>query len=274
MDRIDFTQPGGFPLTQDTFDYLQSAFRLVFTGIARSFGDKVILWGCEQNASGSVSSGWVIVNGEVLYTPGGSASTVYISQEATPVRFADNTLKDVYWKRVLRFGMGSPQYNWLEFRRLKTVAELTNTVFPAGGIVMWSGAPTNIPAGWALCNGENGTPDLRGRFVVGYNPSSTPGIDYTAVGKVGGQDLVLLTEEHIPPHDHEFSVGFRGSESGHDRSHVCRVGDVPDGQTDWPGYGVDSNGWVTRKTKKSAPTWPLLENRPAYYVVAYIMKIL
>ena len=40
-------------------------------------------------------------------------------------------------------------------------------LFPRRFIGMFSGAETDIPDGWALCNGENGTPDLRGRFVVG-----------------------------------------------------------------------------------------------------------
>ena len=36
---------------------------------------------------------------------------------------------------------------------------------PAGVIVMWGGLVVNIPAGWALCNGLNGTPDLTDRFI-------------------------------------------------------------------------------------------------------------
>lgn len=38
---------------------------------------------------------------------------------------------------------------------------------PKGIIAMWKGTIATIPAGWALCNGGNGTPDLRDRFVVG-----------------------------------------------------------------------------------------------------------
>ena len=40
---------------------------------------------------------------------------------------------------------------------------------PRGVIVAWSGKTNNIPAGWALCDGGNGRPDLRGRFIVGWN---------------------------------------------------------------------------------------------------------
>ena len=36
-----------------------------------------------------------------------------------------------------------------------------------GIVTMWSGTINNIPFGWALCDGTNGTPDLRGRFVLG-----------------------------------------------------------------------------------------------------------
>lgn len=39
--------------------------------------------------------------------------------------------------------------------------------FPTGGIIMWSGTIATIPTGWALCNGSNGTPDLRDRFIIG-----------------------------------------------------------------------------------------------------------
>jgi len=48
-----------------------------------------------------------------------------------------------------------------------------------GQISIWSGAIVNIPTGWALCDGTQGTPDMRDRFVVGagttYNPDDTGG---------------------------------------------------------------------------------------------------
>jgi hypothetical protein len=45
--------------------------------------------------------------------------------------------------------------------------EAPGTTIPSGVIVMWSGSIAIIPSGWALCNGSNGTPDLRDRFIVG-----------------------------------------------------------------------------------------------------------
>ena len=60
---------------------------------------------------------------------------------------------------------------------------------PSGAIVLWSGATSAIPSGWVLCDGNNSTPDLRDRFVVGASDStgdtSYPGVSPGATG--GGQ---------------------------------------------------------------------------------------
>lgn len=45
-------------------------------------------------------------------------------------------------------------------------------LIPTGAIIMWSGTIATIPSGWVLCNGSNGTPDLRNRFVVGADADS------------------------------------------------------------------------------------------------------
>lgn len=46
---------------------------------------------------------------------------------------------------------------------------------PIGSIVPWSGSIGSIPSGWSLCDGTNGTPDLRDRFMVGSGDTYTPG---------------------------------------------------------------------------------------------------
>ena len=38
---------------------------------------------------------------------------------------------------------------------------------PLSSIQAWSGLLVDVPDGWQLCDGTNGTPDLRGRFIVG-----------------------------------------------------------------------------------------------------------
>ena len=74
---------------------------------------------------------------------------------------------------------------------LALVSQLTSS-FPAGGIIMWSGAENAIPTGWVLCNGSNSTPDLRNRFVVGAGTGSI-----YSVGDTGGSnDATLVSHSH------------------------------------------------------------------------------
>ena len=58
--------------------------------------------------------------------------------------------------------------------------------FPSGGIIIWSGAASAIPTGWVLCDGNNSTPDLRDKFVVGASNSTGdttyPGLSPDATG--------------------------------------------------------------------------------------------
>ena len=61
--------------------------------------------------------------------------------------------------------------------------------------MIWSGASNNIPSGWVLCNGSNGTPDLRNRFVVGGGSSYS-------VGAQGGSSSVTLSTAQLPSHTH------------------------------------------------------------------------
>lgn len=92
-----------------------------------------------------------------------------------------------------------------------THTHLSNGYVPVGGIILWSGTVASIPTNWALCNGSNGTPDLRDRFVVGA------GSTYTA-GTSGGS----LTTATGGSHDHGAVTGSDGAEttsSGGDHNH-------------------------------------------------------
>ena len=63
------------------------------------------------------------------------------------------------------------------------------TPIPAGSIIIWSGSIGSIPVGYYLCNGSNGTPDLRDKFVVGagstYAVGNTGGFTSAATSSVG-----------------------------------------------------------------------------------------
>jgi microcystin-dependent protein len=90
-------------------------------------------------------------------------------------------------------------------------ADLNTRLFPTGGIIFWSGSIGSIPLGWLLCDGTNGTPDLRDRFVVGAGSSYV-------VGATGGAGSVALAETHIPIHTHTVSGTTRCHSNDHSHS--------------------------------------------------------
>jgi microcystin-dependent protein len=88
-----------------------------------------------------------------------------------------------------------------------TATSFTGTIagsLPIGGIIMWSGSISNIPSGWSLCNGANGTPDLRNRFIVGAGQDYNP-------GNTGGSNFITLTVAEIPVHSHTGSTASAGA---------------------------------------------------------------
>ena len=55
----------------------------------------------------------------------------------------------------------------------------------SGFIILWSGLVSAIPIGWLFCNGTNGTPDLRDRFIVGAG-------NVYGINTIGGRVLILI----------------------------------------------------------------------------------
>lgn len=121
------------------------------------------------------------------------------------------------------------------------------TTFTAGMIMLWSGSIATIPSGWVLCNGSNGTPDLRDRFVVGA------GSTY-AVSDTGGEATHTLTAAEMPSHTHTHT---HGAAPGSGSALAC--------------YGSSGASPASFSTN-SAGSGGAHENRPPYYALAYIMK--
>lgn len=118
-----------------------------------------------------------------------------------------------------------------------------NGLVPRGVIAIWSGPTTNIPTGWALCDGQSGTPDLRDRFVVGA------GSGY-AVGAMGGQ----ATTQHS--HTYNFPTAY-----------TSVGGEVVDS------YGQPGSYANHHHTISGTTPTATLENRPPFYALAFIMKL-
>lgn len=103
--------------------------------------------------------------------------------------------------------------------------EFVHRGVPYGAIIMWAGASADIPESWILCNGENGTPNLRDRFVIGAGGTKSPGdlggSNSTAVNgtiiasgahvhQVNVADHALTVAE-LPAHHHHNGVCDTGS---------------------------------------------------------------
>lgn len=121
---------------------------------------------------------------------------------------------------------------------------------PVGSIILWFGSSDQPPEGWAFCDGENGTPDLRGRFPVGA------GGQY-AVGATGGAATVTLETKHLPKHSHGYELrddGNRDAASGADENDSVWHGDKT------VSSGAEGGGQAH-------------ENLPPYRALQYIMRV-
>ena len=86
---------------------------------------------------------------------------------------------------------------------------------PSGGIIMWHGTIATIPTGWFLCNGSNGTPDLRNQFVVCANADVSGVACTTLAGGTGVSSggSTIITQANLPSYN--ISVpGYFGNGSG------------------------------------------------------------
>jgi len=120
---------------------------------------------------------------------------------------------------------------------------------PSGVIMMWSGAQNAIPSGFVLCDGQNSTPDLRNRFVVGatdtYSVGATGGA--TSTNAVLGSVVVYTGTEDNPNQVQDASSSYNGINNKNSR--------------DRHQHGTDIN-----HTHSNIPTLP------PYYALCYIMK--
>jgi len=263
--RIDFTQLEGIAVYQDTMDFLQTSYRGAFEGLARAIGSNVIVSGVADEGA-NWGDGWVCIDGELMPFVGGLKAAQIITEELTDTEvYADDSVKTAYFTKRAKLGSAGGT-NFTDFVRLTEFKTISTTltaliaqvaalaVVPTGMIAMWSG--TVPPTGWALCDGSGGRPNLRGRFIVGYNASDA---DYNAIGKIGGQKTVTLTVNEIPSHNHYVKE-------------VITSGDENTGDPDDHSVGAWNESGTTKNTSSTGGGLPH-ENRPPYYTLAYIIKL-
>lgn len=175
--------------------------------------------------------------------------------------------------------------------QIENAVASSNVAFKKGMIMMWSGNTSNIPSGWHLCDGTNGTPDLRGRFILGadsegnsahpstayYYPPNTKAGDSNPVYKID----IELKAENLPSHRHLFA--------GDSNAVGCALLKTPPseyaGNGQWSGEGkgagttfltdstiFDYNG-VAKPEATSKTISTSIRVLPRFYAVCFIMKL-
>ena len=141
------------------------------------------------------------------------------------------------------------------------ISTLSNTfnLLPSGIILSYNS--TTAPSGWALCDGTNGTPDLRGRFILGTGQGAN--LTNRTINGTGGAETHTLSWNEMPSHTH--TVGNRTGDR-------CGDGDIDHGNA----YQFRADGWGWRgcgRTTSSAGSNYAHNNMPPYYVLTFIMKL-
>ena len=193
--------------------------------------------------------------------------------------------------------------------------------YPRGAVIMvasklidsWfdsNGTGLGEYSGWYICDGRNGTPDLRGRFIVGRDNTNSDSLDYAKVGNIGGLNQVKLSIEEMPSHNHtdighSHSISLNTSYSG-SHSHFYKdiyysewtymSNDYTDVYNQFGSHSTDNDNvghQMTRETEGNGTHFHSIignsysassilentggngshENRPPYYVVVFIVYI-
>jgi len=168
---------------------------------------------------------------------------------------------------VLRYRhvFSSGNDDWLKLKSFANSTEHANmavrnlnvdgsfNLLPRGMITVWN---KNVaPSGWAFCDGTQGTPDLRGRFILGQGQG--PNLTNRSLGDISGSETKQLTITELPPHSHQYTAlsGYwNGGKGG-------------------TGTLIDAYNSIISEAGESKGNGKSFDKMPPFYVLAYIMKL-
>ena len=228
----------------------------------------------------------VLLNGGLLYTYQAGSTTPLATYtdingnvaNANPIVLdASGRLANEVWltygfnyKFVLKNSAGSTIGTYDNIYGIVGVQTAVGTTIPAGMISIWYGSIGSVPTGWYLCDGSNGTPDLRDRFIIGA------GSTY-AVSSTGGSLTATLTTSNMPVHTHTatstvtdpghfHTIAYQSTVAGPDYGSSI-AGNSAGGQTNSAVTGI-----TVATTNASAGSGTSFSILNPYYALAYVMK--
>lgn len=135
--------------------------------------------------------------------------------------------------------------------------KVTGENVPSGSIIAWYPDPRNnindmygVPRGWVVCDGRNGTPDLRDRFILGSTDSKD-------INETGGSETHTLTVDELPAHSHSLPTRNHDGSSG-----------INNGPSTMRSSTLGDNTRMSGVVGSGEPH----NNMPPYYRLVWIMK--
>jgi len=238
------------------------------------------------------------------YIPNGTEKSIVIINNNENNGYRENVCLMILQKNIYN-GFSSFRNVWfsegvslISYDGQWFIKSSSGDTLPKRSIIMWGGDQSNIPKGWRLCDGNslNGvtTPDLRGRFILGYNNGVENGVNGSSinggntnldtgarvgeelsgvVGKIGGEVLHSLTVNEMPSHNHGVtdpghvhSVYQNTNNQNTDNAFATQT--AADDLDILANTGTNTTGITINNTGGSLPH----NNLPPFYVLAYIMK--
>jgi len=174
------------------------------------------------------------------------------------------------YKFVLQDAVGNTIQTYDNLYGIVGVQSSSGATIPSGLISLWSGSIGSIPSGWLLCDGTNGTPNLKDSFIVGA------GNLYSVGGTGGSTDAIVVSHTHTatststvtdPGHHHNYTAPSSGGGSGFAAAGSGSQVNGTSTTTSTTGVSV-----ATTTTNNSTGVSGTNANLPPYYALAYIMK--
>ena len=178
-----------------------------------------------------------------------------------------------FYKFVLKDASGNLLGTYDNIYGIVGVQTAVGTTIPTGMINLWYGAIGSVPSGWYLCDGANGTPDLRDKFVVGAGSS------YSVAATGGAKDAIVVSHTHTASSSSSSTV----SDPGHSHTVGSGVNAGPPDNGLWLRQQSSSLGTSTATTGITVATATTTTNTaagvsgtnanlPPYYALCYVMK--
>ena len=254
----------------------------------------------------------ITANGNDITITNGDFSLCFSDNGAISIKQGSNILLSFAngsGSGVVTFGSVTVQSDLRTKKLYIDGIDINDKMTPLGVVQMWAGKISSIPENYRLCDGQmlkideyselyevlgdtfnqasmpnNNSwvqpssgmfrlPDLRQRFVVGYDSNNK---DYRQISKTGGEEKHKLTLSEMPAHTHRVDdYYFIEANKTVAASNIYGQSKVVDGKFLCSNGSDTDNNTLLYTTHESASVGSSdqHENRPPFYVLAYIIRV-